>query len=169
MKSGVISGNSANGATGSIGGGVCVLAGTASARTTFTMEGGVMYGDTTSGGSSENGGGGVYVEEKNGVPSTFTMKGGTIYGSVGNLPAGTSASHANSARNGSSLYVQGRSVAQYGMQAPFTAFGSVLTEAVNDILIRDPGEVWTRTGGRGTSRTISVNAETGVLTVTPAR
>ena len=164
MKGGTISGNS--GAFGGVGVG---------SQSTFTMEDGVISGNSAvansmiSGTGALGNGGGVTVEYKNGSAGTFIMKGGTIYGNVGNLPAGAAASLANTAGNGASLFVHGRAVAQYGKQAPFTSFASLLTEAVDDILVRSTSEVYTSFGGRGTGRTISVNPETGVLTVTPVR
>jgi hypothetical protein len=122
------------------------------------MEGGEISGNTVTSDSKINDGGVVQIDYKGGQAGTFIMKGGTIYGSSGN--------QANTSANKSALFVQNGAIAQYGKQAPFTAFGSILTEKRGDVVVFDARENWTWRYGAGISQTLSVDTKTGVLTVT---
>jgi hypothetical protein len=109
MTGGTISGNTAKSTIEySGGGGVAVGDGA-----TFTMEGGIISGNITIN-TNNNSGGGVKVEN-----AQFTLKGGTIYGKSGNLPAGVSASLANSANGGASLAVY-KGTAKWGTGGTYT-------------------------------------------------
>lgn len=129
-------------------------------------DGGVFVGDdatfimsghaTVSGNNGTRQGGGVALRKSS---STFIMNGGTIYGSSAHLPAGADKSLANTARNGASLYNADfdRGTAKYGRAGgPLTDFGPA---TANGGL--------TENGNKGTSRTLSVDPDTGALTVTP--
>lgn len=95
LYNGIISGNTSN----TYGGGVCVN------RGIFTMYSGEIYGNTAPDG------GGVYVYSLSSSSfSTFRIITGTIYGS-----GETDADIRNTAINGSALYVENSSVAQYGI------------------------------------------------------
>jgi hypothetical protein len=139
MNGGKISGN-----TGGNGGGVFV------AVSTFTMNGGEISGNTS---LTTMKGGGLYLNTN----AVFTMSGGTIYGSTANLPVGANASLANSAWNCAALHRHTSCTAQYGIAGgPYTNFD---TSPANGGLTED--------NNNGTSRTLNVDPNTGVLTVTP--
>jgi hypothetical protein len=117
LTGGTITGNSAKGkAVSGNGGGIRVENGSV-----FTMKGGAISGNTAGDGR----GGGVIVQMGD-SPTVFIMEGGTIYGKADNLPAGTDASLANSARQGASLLVS-RSTAKWGTGGAYTKGGASQT------------------------------------------
>jgi hypothetical protein len=153
MSGGTISGNSSTGGKWGRGGGVDVdLSGT------FTMEGGTIYGNSTTPTIEKGEGGGVSVFSK----ATFTMQGGTIYGSAAiDTSTGANANKTKDDRS-AALYVSkgtadgifvGLPTAQYGKSGSLKPFGPS---------VADGG----LTDGK-TNRTLRVDPETGVLTVTP--
>ena len=112
MEGGTISGNTATGSNRGNGGGIRVTNGS-----TFTMKGGTISGNTVTRGTGWCIGGGVHVKGD----SVFIMEGGTIYGNANSLPTGTDASLANSAPEGSSLFVEG--TAKWGTGGAYTKGG----------------------------------------------
>jgi len=92
------------------------------------------------------------------------MSGGTVYGSINKDTTMDPVVNANEVKDsagtiqenkGAALYVDS-GLAQYGKAGSYTSFG---TAPANRGLTED--------GNKGTSRTLSVNPDTGALTVRP--
>jgi hypothetical protein len=141
MSGGMISGNTAVGGETGIGGGVRLTN-----FATFTMSGGTISGNSATG-EGWSGSGGVRVQSG----SAFIMEGGTIYGKASSLPAGTDASLANSAEEGTSLSVD-KATAKWGAGGTYqggesqTGGGDIIVHVntngfggTDDTLIAAPG------------------------------